>query len=64
MSKDKSIMRVDTGEYPIQYPMLKPSNSYGHCILYILDKKGKLMGAKNWQPSTNDLIADDWEVID
>lgn len=44
---------------------IKPTNSYGSCIVYTFDQKGKeIHHCKNWNPSAEDLMADDWVLTD
>ena len=44
---------------------IKPTNSYGFCIVYTLDEKGnEIHHCKNWNPSAEDLMADDWVLTD
>lgn len=44
---------------------IKPTNSYGHCIVYTFEKDGKeISHCKNWNASAEDLVASDWALID
>lgn len=44
---------------------IKPTNSYGFCIVYTFDQKGnEIHHCKNWNPSAEDLMADDWVLTD
>lgn len=44
---------------------IKPTNSYASCIVYTFDQKGnEIRHCKNWNPSAEDLMADDWVLID
>ena len=43
---------------------IKPTNSYARCIIYTFDRQGKeIHHCKNWEPTADDLIADDWVLI-
>ncbi|MDY2812976.1 MAG: MW1434 family type I TA system toxin [Dorea sp.] len=43
---------------------IKPTNSYGACVLYTFDQKGKEINrCKNWNPTAEDLLADDWKIF-
>lgn len=41
---------------------IKPTNDIGNCILMMQD--GSHPSKYGWQPSAQDLVRDDWEVID
>lgn len=40
-----------------------PTNSYDTCILVIVSDKGTEKSCRCWNPTADDLMADDWEVI-
>lgn len=42
--------------------LIKPTNSYDCCQLIVVDG-GTARGARNWNPTADDLIADDWEIF-
>lgn len=43
---------------------IKPTNSSATCIIYTLDEKGhQINGCKNWNPTAEDLMAEDWRVV-
>jgi len=50
---------------PVIRTVIKPTNSYAACI--IIDKAGypgkKHDRCKNWNPTTDDLMADDWQMV-
>lgn len=41
--------------------LIKPTNSYDCCIIFIRNKENQQ--SRYWNPTADDLIADDWEVI-
>lgn len=43
------------------YATIKPTNTYDACVL-IVNKGNKKKSCRNWNPTADDLIADDWEV--
>lgn len=45
------------------YATIKPTNSYDTCILIVKAKKSDKRSSRNWNPTADDLIADDWQVI-
>lgn len=45
------------------YATIKPTNSYDTCILIVKTKKRDKRSSRNWNPTADDLIADDWQVI-
>lgn len=45
------------------YATIKPTNSYDTCILIVKAKKRDKRSSRNWNPTADDLIADDWQVI-
>lgn len=52
-------------EYSFRLTRIKPTNSYANCIVYTFEKDGKeISHCKNWNPSAEDLIANDWVLID
>lgn len=43
---------------------IKPTNSRATCVTYVLDKNGKTAKhCKDWNPTADDLTADDWEAL-
>lgn len=45
------------------YSAVKPTNSYATCILVVMEG-GKTNGiCRWWNPTADDLMADDWDVI-
>lgn len=49
-------------QYSDVYATIKPTNSYDTCIL-IVNKDEKKKCCRNWNPTADDLMADDWSVI-
>lgn len=44
---------------------IKPTNSYGNCIAYTFDQNGnQVHHCKNWNPSADDLMSEDWILSD
>lgn len=41
--------------------LIKPTNSYDCCILIVKGKENRQ--SRYWNPTANDLMDDDWEVI-
>ncbi|MDO4451363.1 MAG: hypothetical protein Q4B89_00865 [Lachnospiraceae bacterium] len=49
-----------TGEV---YAVAKQTNSYNACFMFVC-RNGKMeFGGELWNPTVEDLIADDWEVL-
>ena len=45
------------------FGVIKPTNTYDTCLLLIV-KNGKInKGSRWWNPTANDLMADDWEIL-
>lgn len=46
--------------------MIKPTNTYDTCLLLYRDgsEDGRFRGGRMWNPTLDDLIADDWTVVD
>lgn len=68
MENGKYIQRETVeGIYDLSFHQtkIKPTNSYGFCIVYTFDQKGnEIRHCKNWNPSAEDLMADDWVLTD
>lgn len=45
------------------YGIIKPTNTYDNCLLIILWDGEIKRTAANWNPSADDLTADDWIVL-
>lgn len=46
------------------YAVIKPTNSYDACILIIVeDDVPSERGCRCWNPTADDLMADDWVVV-
>lgn len=62
MEKDGCIRRKKINSGMIcSNTMIKPTNSYDCCILVIKGKENRQ--SRFWNPTADDLVADDWEVI-
>ena len=55
----KSIYK-ESGTYKT---VIKPTNSYDTCIIMIIEKGREIKSSRNWNPTVDDLSANDWEVI-
>ncbi len=65
MKQGKMIYRSHVWrEKGLHNTFIKPTNSYDNCIVitYVDGKETK--SCRNWNPTGNDLIADDWELWD
>ncbi|MBQ6815559.1 MAG: hypothetical protein IJP13_08490 [Lachnospiraceae bacterium] len=52
-------------EFSYRITLIKPSNSYACCIGYTVDKNGnEISHCKCWNPTADDLTADDWIVVE
>ena len=45
------------------YAYIKPTNSYETCMLIICDKGKPQRSSRSWNPTADDLMADDWDII-
>lgn len=43
------------------YATIKPTSTYDACILTV-HREGKKKSCRNWNPTADDLLANDWEV--
>ena len=47
------------------YFKIKPTNSYECCqLISVTNFENSSRRARNWNPTLDDLVADDWEVMD
>lgn len=46
-----------------RYAAIKPTNSYETCILIVFVDGKPERSARSWNPTANDLAADDWECL-
>lgn len=44
------------------YGAIKPTNSYDSCLFVVLSRGIPQRSCRDWAPTANDLMADDWEV--
>lgn len=42
---------------------IKPTNSYDACVVMILEDKKEVSSCRNWNPTADDLMSDDWELF-
>ncbi|MEN3132541.1 Thoeris anti-defense Tad2 family protein [Bacillus albus] len=63
MKQGRYIMREDWQKFQAK---VKPTNTSEHCILNPFDNKciGAPAPRRGWQPIAEDLVANDWIVID
>lgn len=65
MEQDKMIyrhnIRHETGYHST---FIKPTNSYDTCIVVSYREGKETASCRNWNPTGDDLIADDWELWD
>lgn len=61
--KTDSVMYRDTSrrDYADRYATIKPTNSYDACIL-IANQGQKRKSCRHWNPTADDLMANDWKV--
>lgn len=45
------------------YSAIKPTNSYDTCILIVMRKGEPKRTCRWWNPTADDLMADDWTII-
>lgn len=44
---------------------IKPTNSSATCMIYAFEKNGEeIHHCKDWNPTAEDLAADDWKLVD
>lgn len=46
-----------------RYAVIKPTNSYETCILIVYVGGKAERSARSWNPTADDLAADDWELL-
>lgn len=51
------------GECEDIYAVIKPTNTYDTCLLVVKTIEGDKKSCRSWNPTADDLIADDWEVL-
>ena len=45
------------------YACIKPTNSYETCMIIVYDKGKPQRSSRSWNPTADDLMADDWDII-
>lgn len=59
---DREKFQNETAYYKLK---VKPTNSSAMCMAYTFDQNGKeVHHCKNWNPTAEDLTADDWRLSD
>lgn len=51
------------GKYADRFAAIKPTNSYETCLLMVYTQQKPQKSCRCWNPTADDLIADDWEVL-
>lgn len=46
------------------YALIQPTNSYDACILIICENGKAKSGSRCWNPTADDLMADDWTITE
>ncbi len=64
-AEDRGLMyRMSTRQAnETRYGAIKPTNTYDACILVVMDKGIQTKSCRAWNPTADDLLADDWEVV-
>lgn len=44
------------------YGVIKPTNSYDSCMMIVVSRGMPQRSCRAWNPTADDLMADDWEV--
>lgn len=45
-----------------RYGAIKPTNSYDSCVLIVFSGGMLQRSCRDWAPTADDLLADDWEI--
>ena len=49
--------------YLENFNVIKPTNSYHTCMVISVMRGKAYRGAKDWNPSADDLVSNDWNVL-
>lgn len=68
LSEKAAIFRIlkKTNDEPLEFEavMILPGNSHDACVCVTRDNDGRINDyCRNWNPTVNDLVAEDWEVL-
>lgn len=64
MKENKRIIRLSARRPESEiYSVITPTNSYNTCLITTLYNGKPRRTAGNWNPTADDLMADDWTVI-
>lgn len=64
MEKDSLIVRSSAKiEESARYAAIKPTNTYDTCVLVIMADGKTKEACRCWNPTADDLMADDWTVL-
>ncbi len=62
IGENKEIYRTSVkNEDSDVYATIKPTNTYEACVL-IVNRNGEKKSCRNWNPTADDLMANDWEL--
>lgn len=50
-------------EESTRYAAIKPTNTYDTCVLVVIADKKQKEACRCWNPTADDLMADDWTVL-
>lgn len=63
MENGKMIYRVSTMQTNgARHGAIKPTNTYDECILIVMEDGEPKRSCRAWNPTADDLMADDWEI--
>ena len=60
--KERGMISRETKKEDVSY-RIRPTNSYGACQIVTIQDNGTQKIACRWNPTADDLMADDWAVI-
>lgn len=64
MEEDNLIIRSSAKiEESTRYAAIKPTNTYDTCVLVVIADKKQKEACRCWNPTADDLMADDWAVL-
>lgn len=61
-SKGFIYRETELKKFSKNYAIVQPTNSYEACILIICKNSKAECGSRCWNPTADDLMADDWTV--
>lgn len=64
LKEDALICRTSAKmEHMTIFGAIKPTNTYDTCLLLVINNGKINKGSRWWNPTADDLVADDWKVI-